>query len=293
MPAEPFEFATTRMMSTVALPGPLTASMPLPALRLAVLSARVALIAPEPPLPSTRSPSPLLLSMRSRRSAMFAAMPPVGWINKPVALLRIVVSATTTCAVVALPAPGDSVMPDVVKPSNTHWLIFKRAPLVNTTPEVPDALTPSKMRPPKLITSLEPALMTMPLVPGEGVVPATAAPPTAFPKMVSDLAMVTGPKSPGSSTSISPPAVVCASAAAKVRQGAERVHGLESLPNVAETKVCDEGPPPPDDENIAVTLSSEFMVTRQVPLPVQAPPQPLKVAPPVGVAVSITDVPLE
>ena len=51
--------------------------------------------------------------------------------------------------------------------------------------------------------------------------------------------------------------------------------------------------PPPDAENIAVTLSIEFMVTRQLPLPVQAPPQPLKVAPPVGVAVSVTGVPLE
>ena len=71
-----------------------------------------------------------------------------------------------------------------------------------------------------------------------------------------------------------------------------RVHGLESLPKVAETKVCDDGPPPPDAENIAVTLSIEFMVTRQLPLPLQAPPQPLKVAPPAGVAVSITGVPL-
>src|SRR6202044_1395197 len=104
--------------------------------------------------------------------------------------------------------------------------------------------------------------------------------------------MVTGPKSPGSRTSISPPAVVCASAAAKVRQGDDRVHGLESLPKVAETNVCDEGPPPPDAENIAVTLSIEFMVTWQLPLPVQAPPQLLKVAPAVGVAVSVTGVPL-
>src|SRR5580700_283332 len=110
--------------------------------------------------------------------------------------------------------------------------------------------------------------------------------------MLIALVMVTGPKSPGSSTSISPPAEVCASAAAKVRQGDMSVHGLESLPSVAETKVCVDGPPPPAAENIAVTLSSEFMATRQVPFPVQAPPQPLKLAPPLGVAVSITDVPL-
>src|ERR1700733_1418271 len=132
--------------------------------------------------------------------------------------------------------------------------------------------------------------MTMPLVPDEGVAP---APPAALPKMVIALAMVTGPKSPGSRTSISPPALVCASAAAKVRQGDMRVHGLESLPKVADTKVCGDGPPPPDDEKIAVTLSSEFMVSRQLPLPLQAPPQPLKVAPPVGVAVSVAGVPLE
>src|SRR6202451_497888 len=107
--------------------------------------------------------------------------------------------------------------------------------------------------------------------------------------MLTALVMVTGPKSPGSMTTISPPAVVWASAAAKVRQGDMRVHGLESLPKVAETKVCDDGPPPPpDDENIAVTLSIEFMVTMQLPLPLQAPPQPLKVAPPAGVAVSVT-----
>src|ERR1700741_145479 len=98
--------------------------------------------------------------------------------------------------------------------------------------------------------------------------------------MLTDLVMVTGPKSPGSSTSISPPAEVWASAAAKVRHGDTRVHGLESLPSVADTKVCGAGPPPPDAENIAVTLSSEFMVTRQLPLPLQAPPQPLKLAPP-------------
>src|ERR1700689_2251529 len=132
--------------------------------------------------------------------------------------------------------------------------------------------------------------MTMPLVPDEGIMP---TPPAALPKMGIALVMVTGPKSPGSSTSISPAAVVWASAAAKVRQGDIRAHGLESLPKAPETKVCDDGPPPPDAENIAVTLSIEFMVTRQLPLPVQAPPQPLKLAPPDGVAVSVTGVPLE
>src|ERR1700683_205643 len=217
-------------------------------------------------------------------------MPLLGRINKPVALVRNVVSSTTNSLVEALPVPGEKLTPDVVKPWNTQFSMRRRAPLLNTTPDVPDALTPSKTSPPKWIASLAPALTTMPLVPGEGIMP---TPPAALPKMVIALVMVTGPKSPGSSTSISPPAVVCASAAAKVRQGDMRVHGLESLPKVPETKVCDDGPPPPDAENIPVRLSTHFMHTTQRPLPVQAPPQPLKLAPPDGVAVSVTGVPLE
>ena len=54
--------------------------------------------------------------------------------------------------------------------------------------------------------------------------------------MLIALVMVTGPKSPGSRTSISPPAALSASAAAKVRQGAVSEQGLESLPN-PETQV--------------------------------------------------------
>src|ERR1700693_2147428 len=126
-------------------------------------------------------------------------------------------------------------MPDVVKPRTAQFSICSRAPLVNTTPEGPDVLTPSRTGPCKWITALEPALMTMPLVPGGVGVP--PAPPAALPKMVIDLVMVTGPESPGSRALISPPAGVCASAAAKVRQGEERVHGFESLPEAAETQV--------------------------------------------------------
>jgi hypothetical protein len=43
---------------------------------------------------------------------------------------------------------------------------------------------------------------------------------------------------------------------------------------------------------LADTLAAAFIVTEQPPLPLQAPPQPLKVAPPAGVAVSVTGVPL-
>src|ERR1700722_20224921 len=166
--------------------------------------------------------------------------------------------------------------------------MIKRAPLVNTTPEVPDALTPSKTRPSKWITSLEPALMTMPLVPGVGVMP---APPAALPKMVTDLLMVTGPKSPGSRASISPPAGVWASAAAKVRQGEVRVHGLESLPEAAETQVRVFAGSPLV-VNAANTLSAALIVTEQLPVPLQAPLQPIKLMPWAGVAVSVTDMPL-
>ena len=79
MPAAPLADMTTRMMLTVTLPGPLNASMPLLALKLAELSAMATLIAPEPPLPSTRSPSPvLLIDVEPCRRVTFAAMPPVG-----------------------------------------------------------------------------------------------------------------------------------------------------------------------------------------------------------------------
>ena len=60
MPVTPLADATTRMMLAVTLPGPLNASIPLLALKLAELSATATSIAPEPPLPSIHSPSPLL-----------------------------------------------------------------------------------------------------------------------------------------------------------------------------------------------------------------------------------------
>ena len=109
--------------------------------------------------------------------------------------------------------------------------------------------------------------------------------------MLIALVMVTAPKSPASRTSISPPAAVCASAAAKVRQGAVRVHGLASLPEAADTHVwfaC--GVPLP--LKAADTLAAAFIVTTQLPVPLHAPPQPLKAAPWADVAISVTGVPL-
>src|ERR1700689_3253887 len=110
--------------------------------------------------------------------------------------------------------------------------------------------------------------------------------------MLTALLMVTGPKSPGSRTLISPPAGVWASAAAKVRQGDDRVHGLASLPEVAETQVRPLGGSPLV-VNAADTFSAALIVTVQPPLPLQPPPlQPIKLIPWVGVAVSVTGMPL-
>src|SRR4029077_16088883 len=90
---------------------------------------------------------------------------------------------------------------------------------------------------------------------------------------------------------MTPPAAVWATAPAKVRQGAARVHGLESLPDVAETQVR-----PPDESpllvNAADTLLNIFMVSMQAPVPLHAPPQPIKLAPAAWFAVSVTGVPL-
>jgi hypothetical protein len=48
-----------------------------------------------------------------------------------------------SCVVAALPAPGENVTPDVVKPWTTQFLIVRREPLVKTTPDVPETLAPS------------------------------------------------------------------------------------------------------------------------------------------------------
>src|SRR5580692_6613081 len=164
----------------------------------------------------------------------------------------------------------------------------RRAPLLSTTPDMPVAPRPSKVKPRKLMTSLAPALMTMPLVPEVAAAPAS---PATSPSILIALVMVAAPKSPGSRTSISPPAAVWMSATAKVKQGAVRVHGLESLPEAAETHVwvaC--GVPLP--LKATDTFAAAFIVTTQLPVPLQAPPQPLKAAPWAGVAVSVTGVPL-
>ena len=73
--------------------------------------------------------------------------------------------------------------------------------------------------------------MRMPLVPDE-TMPAV----TPSQEKMIDFVMVTVPNPPESRQSISPPAAVFEMAAAKVWQGAVRLHGLPSLP-VPDTQV--------------------------------------------------------
>src|ERR1700720_4021608 len=81
-------------------------------------------------------------------------------------------------------------------------------------------------------TSVGWAAIVIPFVAATRVA-ATWPPP---PSMVMDLVMVTPPKPPGSSASISPPLAVFEMAPAQVLHGAVRLHGLTSSPT-PETQV--------------------------------------------------------
>src|SRR5213595_1168086 len=83
-----------------------------------------------------------------------------------------------------------------------------------------------------VITSVAAALTMMPVV-REARIEANVPVPSS----VMDLVMVTAPKPPGSSASISPQAAVLEIAPAKVLQGAVRLHGLASSPT-PDTHVC-------------------------------------------------------
>src|SRR5437879_2391912 len=67
----------------------------------------------------------------------------------------------------------------------------------------------------------------MAMVGPTGVIAAVPPPSLA---MVMEWRIATGPSSPPSATSISPPAVVCEYVCCSVLHGAVRVHGLESSP---------------------------------------------------------------
>src|SRR3954470_2272631 len=81
----------------------------------------------------------------------------------------------------------------------------------------------------RMTLSLTPALTITPLTaPAARIEPKPAPPPP--PSMVIALVMLTVPKPPGSSASISPPAAVFENAPAQVLQGAVRLQGLASSP---------------------------------------------------------------
>src|ERR1700680_3287486 len=107
----------------------------------------------------------------------------------------------------------------------------------------------------RIMTSVDPALTVIPLVPDARM---EAIP---FPSMAIDFVMVTGPYPPGSRTSISPPAFVLEIDAAKVLQGALHVHGLLSSPAPQTNVKLGAG------ANVAVTFSAMLMVTTQLPAP--------------------------
>src|ERR1043165_4220593 len=88
-------------------------------------------------------------------------------------------------------------------------------PLQNPLMEIPRIVT----------TSVAAALMTIPLT-SEARIEANVP----LPSRVIDLVIVTAPKPPGSSASISPQAAVLEMAPAQVLQGAVRLQGLASSP---------------------------------------------------------------
>src|SRR5437773_9879898 len=85
-----------------------------------------------------------------------------------------------------------------------------------------------------------PRSVTVSVAEAEMMIPCTPLASTLakvpLPSIVIDLVMVTAPKPPGSSASISPPGAVFEIAPANVLQGAVRLHGFTSSPT-PETQV--------------------------------------------------------
>src|SRR5437773_381567 len=161
--------------------------------------------------------------------------PPTGL--SPVVLLVICVCEMRTvglacavipCPLVAVTASGRfSCVPPVALPSG------KTLPAAMIrTPMMPEP-APLIVRP-RSVTWMPAPLMMMPVVPAARM-PAVVL----FPSMVIDFVIVTAPKPPGSSASISPPAAVFEMAPAKVLHGAVRLHGFASSPTPdTHVRVC-------------------------------------------------------
>src|ERR1700674_33532 len=106
--------------------------------------------------------------------------------------------------------------------------------------------SPSMSSPSSTTLSVAAALIVIPFVPAD-----TSLPPSIeSQRIVIDLVMVTGPKSPALTQLISPRATVIPWANWNVRQGNATVQGLPSLP-VPETQVCCSGCAP----ELGLTLS--------------------------------------
>src|ERR1700722_10867831 len=115
-------------------------------------------------------------------------------------------------------------------PKISHFSTTTVAAALIRTPVAPPAPLIRKFR----RMTMPPAALTLtPLTPGEARIAATWPPP---PSRVIDLVIVTVPKPPGSSASISPPVAVFEMAPGQVLHGAVRLHGLASSPT-PETQV--------------------------------------------------------
>src|SRR5256885_6444817 len=116
-------------------------------------------------------------------------------------------------------------MPLPVKPEITQFSTFKVLPARNLIPLIPvKAPLIDRLRRVMALVLVVSLTMT-PLTPAERI-------PARFesPSIVIPLLIVTAPKPPESSASISPPSAVFETAPAKVLQGAVRLHGLASSP---------------------------------------------------------------
>src|SRR5438046_1808948 len=97
--------------------------------------------------------------------------------------------------------------------------------LMPDRPKLQEVPAPLMVRPRMVTTSVDATFMLIALVPDPRI---EASVPV--PSRVIDLVIVTAPKPPGSSASISPQLAVLEMAPAQVLQGAVRLHGLTSSP---------------------------------------------------------------
>src|SRR5579883_3407922 len=246
---------------------PAPAKMPTVLLTTVTLVMRIVPVTPLPPADSPRpfSDATTLSRLTSAvPAAAWAATPAVvllvttpsrtvtrvlSWALTPMALLSKRVPSTE---MLEMP-PGDlAKMPDALLLRMTVLVTYNSAPALGSKsmpwpglPRKPSTTESSTNREPTLVTLIpsrpvpwpwidSPRSTTMSLVPAVTTIPLTPAASTpawnGVPSIVIALVIVTVPKPPGSSASISPPAAVLLIAPAKVLHGAVREQGLASSP---------------------------------------------------------------